>query len=85
MMRRKTLPRTAAAKSADERAAIYITDTDIGGKKRARCQFCVSSDNKTSVRCENVKNTFVKIIHNHIVIYVQKKFNRRIGPEDSGR
>ncbi|XP_003370061.1 conserved hypothetical protein, partial [Trichinella spiralis] len=56
MMWRKTLPRTAAAKSAVERmrkdaeqsSTSGITDTDTGGKKRARCQLCVSSDNKTS-------------------------------------
>ncbi|KRY04939.1 PiggyBac transposable element-derived protein 4, partial [Trichinella patagoniensis] len=56
MMRRKTLPRTAAAKSAVERlrkdaeqpSTSGITDTDTCGEKRARCQLCVSSDNKTS-------------------------------------
>ncbi|XP_003366146.1 conserved hypothetical protein, partial [Trichinella spiralis] len=56
MMWRKTLPRTAAAKSAVERmrkdaeqsSTSGITDTDTGGKKSARCQLCVSSDNKTS-------------------------------------
>ncbi|KRY54586.1 hypothetical protein T03_17593 [Trichinella britovi] len=56
MMRRKTLPRTAAAISAVERlrkdaeqpSTSGITDTDAGGKKRARYQLCVSSDNKTS-------------------------------------
>ncbi|KRY24827.1 hypothetical protein T01_7115 [Trichinella spiralis] len=49
MMWRKTLPRTAAAKSAVERmrkdaeqpSTSGITDTDTGGKKRARCQLCV--------------------------------------------
>ncbi|KRX29710.1 hypothetical protein T06_16859 [Trichinella sp. T6] len=62
MMRRKTLPRTAAAKSAVERlrkdaeqpSTSGITDTDTGGKKRARCQFCASSDNKTGVRCKKM-------------------------------
>ncbi|KAL1245116.1 Trem-like transcript 1 protein, partial [Trichinella spiralis] len=56
MMWRKTLPRTAAAKSAVERmrkdaeqpSTSGIIHTDTGGKKRARCQLCVSSDNKTS-------------------------------------
>ncbi|KRY04546.1 hypothetical protein T01_8570, partial [Trichinella spiralis] len=55
-MRRKTLPRTAAAKSAVKRlrkdteqpSTSGITDTDTGGKKRARCQLCVQSDNKRS-------------------------------------
>ncbi|KRX35412.1 Conserved oligomeric Golgi complex subunit 4 [Trichinella murrelli] len=55
MMRRNALLRTAATKSAVERlwkdaeqpSTSGITDTDTGGKKRARCQFCVSSDNKT--------------------------------------
>ncbi|KRY24828.1 hypothetical protein T01_10775 [Trichinella spiralis] len=49
MMWRKTLPRTAAAKSAVERmrkdaeqpSTSGITDTDTGGTKRARCQLCV--------------------------------------------
>ncbi|KRX26265.1 PiggyBac transposable element-derived protein 4 [Trichinella nelsoni] len=56
MMRRKTPSRTAAAKSAVERLrkdaeqpfTSGITDTDASGKKRARCQLCVSSGNKTS-------------------------------------
>ncbi|KRY10540.1 hypothetical protein T12_7055 [Trichinella patagoniensis] len=71
MMRRKTLPRTAAAKSAVERlrkdaeqpSTSGITDTDTGGKKRARCQFCVSSDNKTSVRMKQTSVvSFISIL-----------------------
>ncbi|KRX34329.1 hypothetical protein T05_16304 [Trichinella murrelli] len=63
LMRRKTLPRTAAAISAVKRlrkdteqpSTSGITDTDTGGKKRARCQLCVQSDNKTSkkFKCVN--------------------------------
>ncbi|KRZ14135.1 hypothetical protein T11_6936 [Trichinella zimbabwensis] len=57
MMRRKTLPRIAAAKSAVERlwkeaeqpSTSASTDTDRSGKERARCQLCVSRDNKTSL------------------------------------
>ncbi|XP_003370054.1 conserved hypothetical protein [Trichinella spiralis] len=68
MMWRKTLPRTAAAKSAVERmrkdaeqsSTSGITDTDTGGKKRARCQLCVSSDNKTSVRCKKCQKYICK-------------------------
>ncbi|KRX58723.1 hypothetical protein T09_15153 [Trichinella sp. T9] len=70
MMRRKTLPRTAAAKSAVERLrkdaeqppTSGITDRNTGGKKRARCQLCVSSDNKTSydrkTNCESPMGQF---------------------------
>ncbi|KRY10248.1 PiggyBac transposable element-derived protein 4 [Trichinella patagoniensis] len=68
MMRRKTLPRTAAAKSAVERlrkdaeqpSTSGITDTDTCGKKRTRCQFCVSSDNKTGVRCKKCQKYICK-------------------------
>ncbi|XP_003369727.1 conserved hypothetical protein [Trichinella spiralis] len=68
MMWRKTLPRTAAAKSAVERmrkdaeqpSTSGIIDTDTGGKKRARCQLCVSSDNKTSVRCKKCQKYICK-------------------------
>ncbi|KRY44280.1 PiggyBac transposable element-derived protein 4 [Trichinella britovi] len=68
MMRRKTLPRTAAAISAVERlrkdaeqpSTSGITDTDAGGKKRARYQLCVSSDNKTSVRCKKCQKYICK-------------------------
>ncbi|KRY43408.1 hypothetical protein T01_10170 [Trichinella spiralis] len=64
MMRRKTLPRTAAAKSAVKRlrkdteqpSTSGITDTDTGGKKRARCQLCVQSDNKTSSQYDRKTN-----------------------------
>ncbi|XP_003366163.1 conserved hypothetical protein, partial [Trichinella spiralis] len=64
MMRRKTLPRTAAAKSAVKRlrkdteqpSTSGITDTDAGGKKRARCQLCVQSDNKTSSQYDRKTN-----------------------------
>ncbi|KRY50231.1 hypothetical protein T03_8506 [Trichinella britovi] len=64
MMMRKTLPRTAAAKSAVERlrkdaeqpSTSGITDTDTAGKKRARCQFCVSSDNKTGSQYDRKPN-----------------------------
>ncbi|KRY02766.1 hypothetical protein T12_4521 [Trichinella patagoniensis] len=71
-MRRKTLPRTAAAKSAVERlrkdaeqpSTSGITDTDTCGKKRARCQFCVSSDNKTGkkFKCVNVHPPYTVIL-----------------------
>ncbi|XP_003368729.1 conserved hypothetical protein [Trichinella spiralis] len=68
MMWRKTLPRTAAAKSAVERmrkdaeqsSTSGITDTDTGGKKSARCQLCVSNDNKTSVRCKKCQKYICK-------------------------
>ncbi|KRZ55972.1 PiggyBac transposable element-derived protein 4 [Trichinella nativa] len=68
MMMSKTLPRTAAAKSAVERlrkdaeqpSTSGITDTDTGGKKRTRCQFCVSSDNKTGVRCKKCQKYICK-------------------------
>ncbi|KRX80363.1 PiggyBac transposable element-derived protein 4, partial [Trichinella sp. T6] len=64
LMRRKTLPRTAAAISAVKRlrkdteqpSTSGITDTDTGGKKRTRCQFCVSSDNKTGSQYERKTN-----------------------------
>ncbi|KRX37671.1 PiggyBac transposable element-derived protein 4 [Trichinella murrelli] len=68
MMRRKTLPRTAAAKSAVERlrkdaeqpSTSGIIDTDTSGKKRARCQLCASRDNNTSVRCKKCQKYICK-------------------------
>ncbi|KRZ16382.1 Jerky -like protein-like [Trichinella zimbabwensis] len=52
----RALPRIAAAKSTVERlrkeaeqpSTSASTDTDRSGKERARCQLCVSRDNKTS-------------------------------------
>ncbi|KRX30217.1 hypothetical protein T06_284, partial [Trichinella sp. T6] len=82
MMRRKTLPRTAAAKSAVERlrkdteqpSTCGITDTDTGGKKEPDVNSVFKVTTRQAYVVKNAKNTFVKIIHNHIVTYVQKKF-----------
>ncbi|KRX76535.1 hypothetical protein T06_1903 [Trichinella sp. T6] len=60
MMRRETLSRTAAAKTAVEGCdknltshiqALALIPTEVV-KKGASCQLCVSSDIKTSVRCQ---------------------------------
>ncbi|KRZ82492.1 hypothetical protein T08_14439 [Trichinella sp. T8] len=67
MMMRKTLPRTAAAKSAVERlrkdgeqpSTNGITDTDTCGKKEPGVN-CVSSDNKTGVRCKKCQKYICK-------------------------
>ncbi|KRZ18514.1 hypothetical protein T11_7583 [Trichinella zimbabwensis] len=71
MMRRKTLTaqRTAAAKSAIEKlrkeaeqpSTSISTDTDRSGKKGARCQLCVSRDNKTSMKFKFV-STYIHYI-----------------------
>ncbi|KRZ84283.1 PiggyBac transposable element-derived protein 4 [Trichinella sp. T8] len=82
MMRRKTLPRTAAAKSAVERlrkdaeksSTSLIRIQVVKKELDVNCTFKVTTRQAYVVK--NAKNTFVKIIHNHIVIYVQKKFNR---------
>ncbi|KRZ82418.1 hypothetical protein T08_11225 [Trichinella sp. T8] len=86
MMRRNTLPRTAAAKSVVERlrkdgeqpSTSGITDTDTCGKKEPDVNSVFQVTTRQVYFVKNAKNTFVKIIHNHIVIYVQKKFNRSI-------
>ncbi|KRX93355.1 hypothetical protein T12_4327 [Trichinella patagoniensis] len=57
-MRRKTLPRTAAAKSTVERL-----------RKDAE-QPSTSVTTRQAYVVKNAKNTFAKIIHNHIVTYV---------------
>ncbi|KRX32859.1 hypothetical protein T05_3879 [Trichinella murrelli] len=59
------LPRTAAAKSAVERlredaeqpSTSGITDRNTGGKKRARCQLCVSSDNNNMTSSQYDRKT----------------------------
>ncbi|KAL1232358.1 PiggyBac transposable element-derived protein [Trichinella spiralis] len=81
MMRRKTLPRTAAAKSAvncgkihsSHLQAVSLIRTQVVKKEPdVNCVFKVTTREAYVVK--NAKNTFVKIIHNHIVTYVQKKF-----------
>ncbi|XP_003367715.1 conserved hypothetical protein [Trichinella spiralis] len=43
-------------KDAEQPSTSGIIDTDTGGKKRARCQLCVSSDNKTSSQYDRKTN-----------------------------
>ncbi|KRX82521.1 PiggyBac transposable element-derived protein 4, partial [Trichinella sp. T6] len=80
MMRRKTLPRTAAAKSAVEwlRKDAEQPSTSLIRIQVVKKEPDVNSVFQVTTRqayvVKNAKNTFVKIIHNHIVIYVQKKF-----------